>query len=364
MQSWQQLVHLPEEELARQDLVAVHLACAEGLPGSEKLDIPRCLRAVDSWAERVRRETNKLEYQFRAQPESYFHSKAYFRILVMATVLQQDCGVHYHANLIEMSDEEFFTRADHLFLHGIVMGKGGSCTSLPIAYVAVGRRLGYPLKLVRTARHFFARWDDGGSEYFNVECTSRGLVCHLDEYYMRWPVQQTPEQVAKYQRMRSLAPRQELSEAMMSRGMVWIENGAFRHACEAFAGAWELDPNNNAPAECLVDIMGRWDRHLRSQTMSGFPGMTIHFPPRHYRTIPQELEQSINYMTVKESLLSDPRMKADWWDVLPRDPNNRPDRIPAHISVYYPVDGVSPPEIIIHTTEPPMESGQSNSNRS
>lgn len=41
-------------------------------------------------------------------------------------------------------------------------------------YVAIGRRLGYPLKLVECKGHLFVRWEDA-KERFNIEGTSRGL---------------------------------------------------------------------------------------------------------------------------------------------------------------------------------------------
>jgi hypothetical protein len=43
-----------------------------------------------------------------------------------------------------------------------------------VLYVAIGRRLGYPLKLVECKGHLFVRWEDA-KERFNIEGTSRGL---------------------------------------------------------------------------------------------------------------------------------------------------------------------------------------------
>ena len=62
-----------------------------------------------------------------------------------------------------------------LFIHGIIDGPGGTCASMPVLYVAVGRRLGYPLKLVEARGHLLLRWDDplgqrlGTPDVFNVE---------------------------------------------------------------------------------------------------------------------------------------------------------------------------------------------------
>lgn len=64
----------------------------------------------------------------------------------------------------------------------LLLGGRGTCSSLPPLYVAIGRRLGYPLKLVKSFAHLFARWDNGAGERFNIECTARQFVSHPDEY--------------------------------------------------------------------------------------------------------------------------------------------------------------------------------------
>jgi len=46
-----------DAELSRFDLAAIDLACAVGLPGSERLDIPACLAWVDHAAAWVRHQT-------------------------------------------------------------------------------------------------------------------------------------------------------------------------------------------------------------------------------------------------------------------------------------------------------------------
>ena len=58
--------------------------------------------------------------------------------------------------------------------------------------VPVGRRLGYPLKLVVTKAHVFVRWDDG-RERFNIETAGNGGTgSYSDEYYRSWPEKWLP----------------------------------------------------------------------------------------------------------------------------------------------------------------------------
>jgi hypothetical protein len=84
-------------------------------------------------------------------------------------------GVRYDAEVVADLDRPPLDSRDD-FLHGIIAGRGGTCASLPVLYAAVGRRLGYPLKLVRTTQHLFLRWDDPGGERFNVEISNAGGI--------------------------------------------------------------------------------------------------------------------------------------------------------------------------------------------
>jgi len=118
----------------------------------------------------------------------------------MVTVLEQDLGVRY--NPARVNDRDFqdpycsnpsFKDCTDLFIHGILDGPGGTCGSLPILYAAIVHRLGYPLKIAKSAGHLFVRWDDPQGQFkgirarFNFEASGRGLVVHPDEYYRTWP---------------------------------------------------------------------------------------------------------------------------------------------------------------------------------
>jgi hypothetical protein len=52
----------------------------------------------------------------------------------------------------------------------------GTCSSMPVLYVTLGRRLGYPVKLVTAKAHLFVRWEQTG-ERFNLSknMTSDGI---------------------------------------------------------------------------------------------------------------------------------------------------------------------------------------------
>jgi hypothetical protein len=171
------LVGLSDEELGRYDIAVANLACAVGLPGSEQIDVPRCLSWLDAATDCVRRWTEAgLDDFFRPNPTEFDNSEAIFRVMGMAVALQRHCGVRYDPSKIGAGPEVPFEFHEQ-FIHGVVQGPGGTCSSLPVVYASIGRRLGYPIRLVCTKRHLFARWDDPVTgERFNIECAGQGFA--------------------------------------------------------------------------------------------------------------------------------------------------------------------------------------------
>lgn len=142
------LLALPGQALQQMDLARMNLVCAEGLPGSEDLDVNRSLARLDDMAERVRTETERHFYRFQRNLAEFDHSEGYFRMIMLAVVLAEDFQVQYAPNKIGNAADAglgdgFFADSREVFLHGLTGAKRrGTCSSLPILQVAVGRRLG------------------------------------------------------------------------------------------------------------------------------------------------------------------------------------------------------------------------------
>ena len=222
-------------------LVASNLSCASNLPGADGVDEAAAMQTLDSWAKRVESETTRHLYRFRQNPSEFNNSEAYFRMLTLVTVLQEDCGVRYNPERMQTPD---FTDSRDLFLHGLLTGKHqGTCVSMPVLYVAVGRWLGYPLKLVTSKAHVFARWESAdGRERLNIEATSQGLNCFPDEYYHTWPVPLTSAEIASGQYLKSLTPNEELAVFLSVRGHCLEAAGRLPEAQLAYAQAHQLAP--------------------------------------------------------------------------------------------------------------------------
>ncbi len=300
-----------DAECAGFDLAAVDLACAVGLRGTERLDIPACLSWVDHAAAWVRHQTQSTFGHFQRNPDTYEHSEGIFRVVAMMNVLWRGLGVQYNQERIDNPEE--FTDSRDDFIHGIVEGHGGTCASLPVLLAAVGRRFGYPLKLVKTARHLFVRWDDSPGEHFNIEINKTGLNTHPDEHYLTWPfdIRGTKWQTdTKF--LRSLTPREDVAHAWSKRGHNLREDGRLREAVDCFATACSVVTDDRVLDLCLWGMLKQRREAFNGKIRSNTPKLTIYFPPRRrYPGLPIETEREVIAPEVLERLLSEPMPDCD-----------------------------------------------------
>ena len=303
MLSLERLRNPSDTDLAYFDVAEIDLTCAVGLPGAEKLHIPACLAWIDHAAAWVRHQTHSTLDQFGRDPERYGRSEGLFRVLAIDSVLRRGMGVRYNSEVMADLDRPLLDSRDD-FLHGIIEGCGGTCASLPVLYAAVGRRLGYPLRLVTTARHMFVRWDDPGGEQFNIEISNAGGVgTPPDDRYLDWPVPIRGTRWEEIFHRRSLTPREELARAWTKRAFCLQANGLAREAVKAFAIAWSLTPDDVLGESSMLVAMTEWKATF-PEWIERRRRLDIVWPPRLYTGLPVELEQDIIELDVYECLLS------------------------------------------------------------
>jgi hypothetical protein len=241
--SIRQLLGMSDAELSHQNLAAVNLACAVGLPGSEGLDIGSCLDRVEQWTHHVRFATRRAFENKANIPEYRDWSDARYRALMVQICLRNHLGVT--GNVERMSKPYDGSDSRDLFIHAVLTdGHPTLCTTAPVVYAAIGRRLGYPIKLVETKCHIFCRWDDPHGERFNVEATDQGFYTHPDDHYRTWPYPWTAFEKRLGWWLKSLTPRQELALFLDSRGTCWLENLETKLAAACFSASCALDNTN------------------------------------------------------------------------------------------------------------------------
>lgn len=255
------LLATPCEYLEKAEVASVNLLCAEGLSGGLDGLLKENLDKLDHWAGRVRNETERHQYRFTRNPTEFEQSAGFFKMLMMAVVLAEDCGVHYVTNrqidpTSAAEGDGFFANPSDVFLHGVLgPNRGGTCSSLPVLHVAIGRRLGYPLKLVTTKGHLFVRWE-GQGERFNVEVSGQGLNRFDDNYYRKWPFPVTEVEVAAEGYLKSLTAPEELAVFLSIRGMCLRESGRRQEAADSFASAARFAPNCRSYKRMELQLRG------------------------------------------------------------------------------------------------------------
>lgn len=333
MVSLQWLVAQSEDELARQDIAAVNLACTRGLPGSEKVNVARCLETLDRWACRVGRLTAWAA--FDRNPGHWNHSRGIYRMHVMMCVLQREFGVRYKPLMIPENAKFGF---DECFIHGIIQGEGGTCGTLPVVYVAAGRRLGYPLKLVAAQAgkwgHLFVRWDEPGGERFNIEMSNGSLDCPPDDYYRTGRYTTHPAWEESGAILKSMTPREELADFLAQRSACWLDAGKPRQQAESLAWACALAPDNVLYRVFFDQALDAWNDELERLKPTGFPDLYLRTAPRgpFPTRLPEQHKLNLVGLSVTDYVLKDPIKEQTLW--APMRAGSRLPRKPAGLDIW------------------------------
>ncbi len=225
----------------------MNLSLAQGLPQTQPIDISALYRKLDDWTSVVDHGVRRALAR-RKRGEAIDLTGDQYRVMAMITILQRNLGVTY--NLKFSQGEYDATDSRNLFIHGLLTGFGGTCVTMPVLYCAIGRRLGWPLKVVFAKEHVFCRWDEGPTSTFNIEPTCQGLKCHSDEHYLHWPKPIEPQEIERGWCLRSLTPREELAFFVANRGNCFLDHLQPMFAADDYLQAHQLAPNHPAYYHC------------------------------------------------------------------------------------------------------------------
>lgn len=181
---------------------------------------------------------------------------------VMAAVLCQDLRVQYNPKrekeLFEHhflsqgepygeAERSFFSDSSDLFLHGLLSEKRhGTCASMPYLYVAVGRRLGYPVSIAGAHMHSYVYYDEGDGRHFNVEPTeNRGFVTPSDDEYRHpaWGAPSSPEYYEKRGLLRPMSNKEAMAHILAERAAVFRSAGKHDEEAKTWATAARYFPD-------------------------------------------------------------------------------------------------------------------------
>ena len=232
------------------DIAILNLACAPDINGKDKDAILKShLGTLEHWVDHVREQTARNYHHYLEDPKQ-FKNEADWKLGMMVTIIAQDFKLRYDPTLTSLKQQNsdnitFFAKPDSVFLTGCLgESRTGTCASLPVLYVAIGRRLGYPMHLVMAKSHLFARWDDGQGTRINLEAAnSGGYASHTDDYYRSWPFPLSPEEEKTGSYLTNLTSQQSLAIFLSIRATCFQVTRDNTSAIHAAAAAYRLAPD-------------------------------------------------------------------------------------------------------------------------
>jgi regulator of sirC expression with transglutaminase-like and TPR domain len=133
------------------------------------------------------------------------------------------------------------TRSNY-FINGLLDTKRGQCITLPMLYMAIAQRLGYPVYAVMAPEHTFVRFVDPSLREQNIDL-SQGAGYSSDAEYA-FDLNISPEAIASGAYLRTLTRRQYLGVLLQQNAIVFSEQGNLDRAIRYFEKAYEIDPLN------------------------------------------------------------------------------------------------------------------------
>ena len=250
-----ELIALPDELLAKVDPLVMNLIVASKLPGMADLDIGRYAKLVDEWAILISRGLAAAEIEAAHNDLAYQYDPDLWRAGGMAVaVAGPHIGISYTAEVLDAGDPI------QTFLPGLIDTKTGTCANMPVLYLAIAHRLGWPLRVVVSRDHFWCRWDDG-SKQFNLEATSTTsdgqigsfLSTPDDEYARQLGTPRIAIECGSD--FTSLTPRQLLGVFLQTRAAYWAEYDQWDRAEQDLLLARNCFPENRDIYAFLLEAM-------------------------------------------------------------------------------------------------------------
>jgi regulator of sirC expression with transglutaminase-like and TPR domain len=153
---------------------------------------------------------------------------------------------------------------DNYFINRTLDTKHGQCITIPLLYMAIAQRLGYPVYAVSAPEHNFLRFIDPALKEQNIEL-SGGAGYEADSGYAhRLNISQRAIDHGAY--LRTLSRRDYLGTLLQQNAIVFARRGDVDRAILYFKKAYEIDPKNVYFARNLSVL---WHRKSALATTAG-----------------------------------------------------------------------------------------------
>ncbi|MEW6110399.1 MAG: transglutaminase family protein [Nitrospirota bacterium] len=167
-----------------------------------------------------------------------------YRIRVLNTLLYQIIGIKY--DLSDPEGENFRNRA----LSGLLDRRKGNCASMPILYLAIAQRLGYPVYAVAVPDHLFVRYVDSNLKEQNIEASGQGGYMSDEEYIKELQISDKGIKSGAY--LRPLSQKELLARLVAENAIYWGQHGDSKRAIKYLEYSVQASPGSPE----IIDNLG------------------------------------------------------------------------------------------------------------
>lgn len=216
----QKQLQLPEDQI---DIGIAALTFAKEI--YPNIDVTEYSKRIDQLVDRARYVINS---QGRYDPDSI--------VRALNTYFYRIEGFHY-----DRSDTAYDKVENH-YIHGVLDTKQGTCFNLPMLYMAVTQRLGYPVYPVMAPEHVFLRFVSPLLKEQNIEATEGGGFSPDEDYIQRLNISAKALKSGAY--LRTLTYRQFLGELLQTNAVTLGQRGQLDKAIHYMEKAVRLNPKS------------------------------------------------------------------------------------------------------------------------
>ncbi|MBI4834342.1 MAG: tetratricopeptide repeat protein [Planctomycetes bacterium] len=209
---------------------------------------------IDSYIKRIDGMADKVRYIIMAGRGNAFDPD--YRIRAINTLF-------FYEEKYEYDTADFFGRqVSNCFLNGIMDTKKGACFTMPLLYLCLTDRLGFPIYGVNIPDHFTIRYDDGKYRT-NIETTCKGGVAGDDAYIDICYI--TDKEIKSGAFLRNLSKKEVVSNMIESRGNYYLRAEDYERAIRDLEKVVKINPTN---AEAFLNLSNIYKNHKKDLKIS------------------------------------------------------------------------------------------------
>lgn len=153
------------------------------------------------------------------------------------------------------------------YLNGILDTKKGSCVTLPLLYLAIAQRLGYPVYPVSVPQHFFLRYVDTQLKNQNIEASGGGGYVPDDEYIEVLQVSKKALKNGAY--LRTLTYREYLADLLSEEAIYWAIQKKYKKAIHYLELSVKINPKSPEIHSTLGKVYANYSKLLEEESEEG-----------------------------------------------------------------------------------------------